>query len=191
VTVLWPAPRRFDDGSGGYAIGYEKSVVLPLRVQPNDASRPVTVRLDLAYGVCETMCVPARADLELILPVRSGDHDDLMAEAEARVPVATRIGATPAPAIVSVRQEAAGPRKRFVVDVAAKPGAAVDLFAEGPTPQWALPLPKPVDGAPKGVRRFVFDLDGLPPDVTTADGATLKLTAIVGDRAIEAAFRVD
>jgi len=123
--------------------------------------------------------------------VRSGDHDDLMAEAEARVPVATRIGATPAPAIVSVRQEAAGPRKRFVVDVAAKPGAAVDLFAEGPTPQWALPLPKPVDGAPKGVRRFVFDLDGLPPDVTTADGATLKLTAIVGDRAIEAAFRVD
>ena len=64
------------------------------------------------------------------------------------------------------------------------------LFAEGPTAQWALPLPEPVAGAPAGLQRFAFELDGLPPG-EKADGATLRLTAVSGDKAIEVAFRLD
>jgi hypothetical protein len=64
------------------------------------------------------------------------------------------------------------------------------LFAEGPTAQWALPLPEPVAGAPAGSQRFAFELDGLPPGAT-ASGATLRLTAVTSDSAIEVAFRLD
>src|SRR5215468_6275898 len=32
VTVLWPAPTRFDDGASGYSVGYHDQVVLPLRI---------------------------------------------------------------------------------------------------------------------------------------------------------------
>src|ERR1700741_5325551 len=32
VTVLWPAPTRFDDGASGYSVGYHDHVVLPLRI---------------------------------------------------------------------------------------------------------------------------------------------------------------
>ena len=32
VTVLWPAPKKFDDGAGGTALGYKQQVVLPLRI---------------------------------------------------------------------------------------------------------------------------------------------------------------
>src|ERR1700754_2564797 len=32
VTVLWPAPMKFDDGAGGQSLGYKKQVVLPLRI---------------------------------------------------------------------------------------------------------------------------------------------------------------
>ena len=32
VTVLWPAPMKFDDGAGGHSIGYKTQVVLPLRI---------------------------------------------------------------------------------------------------------------------------------------------------------------
>jgi len=70
------------------------------------------------------------------------------------------------------------------VDVTAPESRDVSLFAEGPTPDWALPVPKLVDHAPPGIKRFGFELDGLPPGAS-ADGAALKLTLIGGDRAYE------
>jgi hypothetical protein len=70
------------------------------------------------------------------------------------------------------------------------PAAAIALFAEGPTPEWALPVPVAVDGAPKGLQRFAFDLDGAPPGATY-DGAAIALTAVAGDAAIEVVTRLD
>src|SRR6059058_6595013 len=66
----------------------------------------------------------------------------------------------------------------------------VDLFAEGPTPEWALPVPTAVEGAPAGRQRFAFDLDGAPPGATY-DGARIALTAVAGDSAIEVTARLD
>ena len=42
VTVLYPAPMRFSDGAGGNSIGYKGVVVLPLRIVPEDAGKPMT-----------------------------------------------------------------------------------------------------------------------------------------------------
>jgi hypothetical protein len=78
---------------------------------------------------------------------------------------------------------------RVLVDVAA-PSGTVDLFAEGPTPDWALPVPSPVAGAPAGQQRFAFELDGLPPGAKP-DGATLTLTAVAGEQAVEVPYRLD
>ena len=44
VTVLWPAPKKFDDGAGGTSLGYKKQVVLPLRIVAKNADKPVTLR---------------------------------------------------------------------------------------------------------------------------------------------------
>jgi len=66
----------------------------------------------------------------------------------------------------------------------------VDLFAEGPTSHWALPVPAKIEGAPAGLQRFAFDLDGLPPGAS-ATGALITLTAVAGDHAIEVAIRLD
>ena len=48
----------------------------------------------------------------------------------------------------------------MLVDASAPAGKDVSLFVEGPTPDWALPVPK-VENSPPGVRRFSFELDGL------------------------------
>jgi len=69
-------------------------------------------------------------------------------------------------------------------------GTPVELFAEGPSADWALPVPTPVAGGPAGSRRFAFDIDGLPPGAT-ADGAIVTLTAVCPDAAIEVATRLD
>src|SRR6201992_3436470 len=36
VTVLWPAPKQFDDGAGGTSLGYHDQIVLPLRLVARD-----------------------------------------------------------------------------------------------------------------------------------------------------------
>jgi hypothetical protein len=65
----------------------------------------------------------------------------------------------------------------------------VNLFAEGPTPDWALPLPRRVNrSAPRHV--FTFSLEGLPLGAKP-EGAVLRLTAVSATGAIETAFRLD
>jgi hypothetical protein len=64
------------------------------------------------------------------------------------------------------------------------------LFAEGPTPHWALPVPAVVVGAPAGLTRFAFDLDGAPSGAKYA-GALITLTAVTAQDAIEVSFRLD
>jgi DsbC/DsbD-like thiol-disulfide interchange protein len=190
VTVLYPAPSRFPDGAGGNSIGYKGDVILPLHIVPQDKAKPTTLRLKLNYAVCEKLCIPAEANLELALTGAASSNDTSLDAAEARVPKAVQVGNPGTPAIVAVHRQEISGKPKIVVDVAAPSGAPVTLFAEGPTQEWALPLPEPIAGAPAGQRRFAFELDGLPPG-GTASGATLRLTAVSGDRAVEALFRLD
>jgi hypothetical protein len=71
-----------------------------------------------------------------------------------------------------------------LVDVATPDAKEVNLFVEGPTPDWALPVPAPVEHGPPGVKRFAFELDGLPPGANP-EGAALKLTLVGGERSYE------
>jgi DsbC/DsbD-like thiol-disulfide interchange protein len=192
VTIEWPAPERFSDGAGGNSIGYVDHLILPLRVVPEDATKRSSLRLKLGYAVCGNLCVPIEAKLALVL---SGDgaEETALEKAEIRVPRRITLGANGGPgkglAILGMRREPGDAHERVVVDVAAPAGEAVDLFVEGPTPEWSLPLPQEISGN-GATRRFSFDLDGLPPD-THADGATLIFTAVSPDDAIEVPAHLD
>ena len=191
ATLSWPAPRRFVD-DGGQSIGYDGNVIFPLRIVANNPAEPVVLRLKFDYAVCEKLCVPAEGNVELSLgatPIASMNGPAL-ATAEARVPTRASIGDHAGLAIRGIKQEPGVHYPRVIVDVAAPNGEAVDLFAEGPTPEWALPLPMPVADAPPGVHRFAFDLDGLPPG-QSAQGASLTLTATAGASAIEVKAALD
>jgi DsbC/DsbD-like thiol-disulfide interchange protein len=188
VTVLFPAPHAFND-EGGDSIGYKDDVIFPLRVVPRDAAKPVLLRLDLDYAICANLCVPITAKAELPLP-GNGSQDAALAASEARVPKPVALGGGGTLSIRAIRREDGGARPRIVVDVAAPADAKVALFAEGPTPDWGLPLPAPVAGAPAGLRRFAFDLDGLPPGASPK-GATLRITAVTDEAAIEATTQLD
>jgi DsbC/DsbD-like thiol-disulfide interchange protein len=191
ITPLWPAPEIFADGAGGHSIGYTGDLVLPLHVAPQTAGNPSLLHVKLGYAVCGDLCVPAEANLSLVLPGKSNTEDDALAAAEARVPRRVALGAGGSLAIRSVHRVTDGGHSRAVVDVTAPEGTAVDLFAEGPTPDWALPIPEPTAAAgTPGVRQFTFDLDGLPPGVKP-EGATLTLTAVSPTDAIEVQARLD
>ncbi|HKA73200.1 MAG TPA: protein-disulfide reductase DsbD domain-containing protein [Xanthobacteraceae bacterium] len=186
VTVKWPAPHRFSD-DGGQSIGYKEYVILPLVIEPDDANKPVKLRLHVDYAVCAKLCVPAEGKAEVMVTRDRTAHDATLAAAEARVPERRALGDTSSLSIRAIRRDASG---RIAVDLAAPEGSDVDLFAEGPTEAWAMPLPEPTPGAAAGLKRFMVTLDGLPPGAT-ATGATLTFTAVAGAAAIEVPYRVD
>jgi DsbC/DsbD-like thiol-disulfide interchange protein len=183
VNVLWPAPDHFVD-EAGQSIGYKDSVIFPLQITPQDPTKPITLRVALDYAVCEKLCVPAKGEAELVLSGGASSLAPLVEAAEARVPKRVPLGEGTVLAIDAVHRETLAGRQRVVVDTKEPAADPVVLYAEGPTADWALPLPEAVSTAPPGLRRFAFDLDGLPPGAS-ADGAVLTLTLVDGPNAIE------
>jgi DsbC/DsbD-like thiol-disulfide interchange protein len=181
VTVLWPAPMKFDDGAGGTALGYKQQVVLPLRIVAKNADKPVTLRAHVNYAVCDKICIPVEANSELAFASVASTEDGTLSDALNAVPKPANIGDPNPLTIRDVKREG---KTNVLVDVTAPEAKNVNLYVEGPTPDWALPVPKLVAQSPPGVKRFAFELDGLPPGVSP-DGAALKLTLVGGDRAYE------
>lgn len=188
VTVLWPAPERFPDGAGGNSIGYVGRLVLPLHIVQQDPAKRLLLHVKLGYAICANLCVPAEATLALTL---SGDgaEEAALEKEELRVPRRVAPGAGKGLAVISAHREPGGEHERVTVEVAAPKDAPVDLFVEGPTPDWSLPLPEP-SGSDGERRRFTFDLDGLPPGASAKD-VTLTFTAVSGDAAIEVPIHLD
>lgn len=189
VAVDFPAPHAWRDETGT-AIGYKHAVIFPLRITAQDARQPVTLVLAFDYAVCERLCVPVSDEAQLQILPSATVGDAALVTAQARVPVKSVIGADAPLSIRAVTQEGGGSAPRIVVDVAAPAGEKVELFAEGPAPDWALPVPEPAAQGPGGTQRFIFVVDGAPPGVDPK-GATLLLTAVAGDRAIEVPFHLD
>jgi DsbC/DsbD-like thiol-disulfide interchange protein len=188
VTVLWPAPQRIPE-QGLHAIGYTKDVILPLLVEPQDSKLPMTLHLQVDYAVCEKLCVPAQGTAQLALTRGPSSRDGALARAQLRVPKRLALGEGLL-AIRSVQRERSAPRSRVIIDVAAPADAGVELFVEGPSSDWALPLPTAGGAGGAGLQRFAFDLDGAPPGAHY-EGARITVTAVAGDDAIEVAAALD
>src|ERR1700689_4239484 len=92
VTVLWPAPTKFDDGAGGHSMGYHNQIVLPLRIVAKNADRPVTLRADINYAVCEKICIPVEANAELSFASVASTEDGTLSAALDTVPKPASIG---------------------------------------------------------------------------------------------------
>ena len=187
VTVLWPAPKKFDDGAGGVSLGYHDQIVLPLRIVAKNVDKPVTLRAEINYAVCEKLCIPVEANAELAFNSVASTEDSALFAALDTVPKPANVGDPNPLTIRDVEREG---KSEVLVDVVTPDNRPVNLFVEGPTPDWGLPVPKPVEHSPPGVKRFSFQLDGVPPGVNP-DGAALKLTLVGGDRSYEFNINLD
>ncbi|WP_127091202.1 protein-disulfide reductase DsbD domain-containing protein [Aquabacter cavernae] len=181
AAVDFPAPRRFSDGASGFSIGYKGgSVILPVRVELDAADKPTRLDLTLDFAVCEALCVPAQAQLSLDVAPGGAKPNPALAAARALLPSPAPVGgAAPAVASFSVDSKATPP---VLEVIASTTGEKADLFVEGPTDAWALPLPSRAPDS-SGRTRFTLALDGLPSGATW-QGAQLNLTLVDGPRAV-------
>lgn len=182
ATALFPAPHLFKDETGN-SLGYKDRVIFPVRVTAKDKTKPVTLKLKLEYAVCERLCVPAEGRAELKLPAGIGEFAAALKEAQARVP---RIVDAAAIGLTAKRAEGGG--KPSVLVEIAKASPKTELFVEGPTGEWALPIPVRAAGT---ANTFTFELDGLPTGSDPKKAADLTYTIVDGETAYEVKTHLD
>ena len=186
AKVSYPAPHLYTDETGN-TLGYKDHVIFPVSVTPKRPGQPVTLHVKVDYAICDKLCVPAKGEAELTLAPGPSANAATLAAAEATVPKPV----APAKLGLTVKRTADGQKPAVAVDVAAPNGAPVEVFVEGPSGEWALPVPKEIAGAPAGKRRFSFLLDGLPPGVSPQAPVELTFTVVEGSKAFETKAHLD
>lgn len=91
--IQWPYPERIPYGPL-VNFGYEDRVVFPVEISPPDVidGDSVLLKARVEYLVCEDICIPEHAELEVDLPVSSGrpsrdpDNADFFAGARQKIP---------------------------------------------------------------------------------------------------------
>jgi DsbC/DsbD-like thiol-disulfide interchange protein len=170
VELFFPAPKRIKEADGGEAFGYEGGVVFPLRAKFRDPAKPATLKLNADFAVCEKVCLPAKAHLELKLSSASvSPYAGAIGAAFAAVPRVVALkdfGALEARAADSWRlcaPHAEGPPR--------------DLFVEAPEGWWLKVAPARAD---EGRDCFALTVGDKPKDATLPIPLRLTLTGGAG-----------
>jgi len=195
AVVGLPAPSRLW-GNEGQNIGYKGEVVFPVLVTLAEPSRPAVLRLDLFYGLCREICIPAQVQLEIPVggaglgPVSGGAGSSLesarhagllstavealpvrLADSEASNAVAVRPAGAQLPRLVSAWVDRDGELPEAVFSVAFPEfSERNDLFVEPPAGLY-LAMTRKVEGAAAGEKPGPDRADGSRADDHADDGS--------------------
>jgi DsbC/DsbD-like thiol-disulfide interchange protein len=169
VEAEFPAPRRIKEADGSEAFGYEGSVTFPLRIEPRDAGKPVSLALHVNFAVCEKICLPAEARLKLTLTGAASPHAAQVEAALAAVPRAIPPK--------DFGELAAADAQSWRLCAPAQAGPPRDLFVEPPPLWWLTSAAEPGE---KGKACFRIALRDRPKDAALPVALRLTLTGGAG-----------
>ena len=158
----------------GETIGFAGEVVFPVLIEPLDGAKPVTLRLQLEYGLCKEICIPAKAELVADAGIADPAAGAVLQAAMAILP--QRLG----PDAARLARAPEGLR----LQLALPQGAVVqDVFVEG--------APLSYFRAPErqGSKNLILPVDGMQ-DVSLLKGSSLNLTVTTVGAAYEISAQV-
>ncbi len=85
VSINWPTPKVFDQ-NGLRSVGYEDSLVIPLRIEPTSDAEPVRLNAKMELGVCSDVCVPHELEFSALIDNNSLTPSPIIAAALAQRP---------------------------------------------------------------------------------------------------------
>lgn len=137
VAYEWPRPIPFET-FGELTIGYKEALVLPVRLTPRDAAAPVEVRLELFFGVCKDICIPAEATLTARLdPAAPPEGRERIEAALAERPLEPyEAGVTGATCALAPRKEGVAVTARIAFAQPPAPGLIAVIEAESRPDLW-------------------------------------------------------
>lgn len=150
VEVKHPAPRKMGEGDRAYA-GYKSRVAFPFSA-PTQAGKNPAINLSMLIGVCEEICIPARAEFKI--PELALLQTDLGAKSVLTSARLTVPKLKPADLFEIVTTEL--PNRRLEIEIKSPDGfGEADLFVEGPN-EWHL---LPAERGPVREGKLIFELD--------------------------------
>ncbi|MCA3563557.1 MAG: cytochrome C biogenesis protein [Methylocystis sp.] len=189
AEVHFPAPRRFDDGAGGVSFGYlDPELILPVTIAAADPAKPVRLRLQADYAVCEKLCVPAAGAAELDFSASgNGAYAEAIRKAMAMTPRKAALGKGGPLQVAGLGKGEES--EQFFVAVRNAGPERPELFIEG-EPPWFLDVKAFSSATSSAPARFTVQVveRDRAPDCT---GADLTLTLVSGAEAIESRVRLD
>jgi len=132
IEVRWPAPKRFIN-KYGMTIGYKNEVVLPIIIVPKDKNAPIQLALELNYGVCLDICLPANAKITLDIKPgnpKTGPFNRKLQRFVKKVP--KTLTSPPGLRVKNLKLSGSGEQTVLAFEVENPAGEAlVDVFVEG------------------------------------------------------------
>ncbi|WP_457091778.1 protein-disulfide reductase DsbD domain-containing protein [Microvirga sp. P5_D2] len=180
IDIQWPAPKRHEDAAG-VAYVYGRKVILPVVMKPEQADKPIKLALAVDYGICKDICIPANAELSLLLCDPGMDRASIE-QFQARVPRLQSLGAQGDLSVVAVAAKEQADKPALAVKVRVPAGTKPSLFAEGPD-NWYLSA-----STPDADNGFTVTIEEKPKD---AGPVPLRLTLVAGDKAVETEVSLD
>ncbi|HJS31791.1 MAG TPA: protein-disulfide reductase DsbD domain-containing protein [Alphaproteobacteria bacterium] len=181
VAMRWPAPARFEL-FGLDTFGYGDQVVFPLDVRVARPGEPVKLAAKVDYLICEKICIPYTAELNLTLPAGAANpspHAHLIDRFNARVP-----GDGGGAGLAIERASWSGGKDPAIVvgSRAMTPFVAPDVYVEGPD-GWSFGRAEArlSDGGARAILRLPLRAGGKE----SLAGREVRLTLVDGDRSAE------
>lgn len=184
VEIAWPVPSRLPDADGTI-LGYQDRVIFPLLVTPKDPKQPVSLTLTIDFGLCDTLCVPAKATLTRSL-ASGGAARSSIESFLARAPKKTGLNGTASPSVMTVEAKTKTPAALVLSVRSSSP--LQDVIIEGPE-TWYFGQPTITRGE-DGVYRVMAHVEQKPSSATFG-GLDLTITAIAEDGATETGLALD
>lgn len=172
AEVLYPAPRRYVDPEGE-TIGFAQPVVFPVELEKIDAALPVRLELQLDFGLCKEICIPASVRFSAKTGASDAAAGALIDAALAKVPEKkgqARLEAADGGILAQIRLPNDLPIE--------------DVLVEG------LPLAYFRQPRAMGIEKILIPMDG-NHGLSVLRGAEVVLTVIAGQKAFEIPARVD
>ena len=140
------------------------------------------MRADINYAVCEKLCIPVEANAELAFASVASTEDSALFAALDTVPKPANVG-DPNP--LTIRDVKRDGKSTVLVDVRhAGRRQRSTCSSRDRRRTGRCRCRNCSNTARPGVKRFAFELDGVPPG-TNPEGAALKLTLVGGDHSYE------
>lgn len=176
AELSFPAPSRHDEGDFTWA-GYASPVAFPVIFTAKDPTQPATLDADVFLGICQTICIPVKAEFHLDPAEDAANPDD----AEA---VKAALAALPSPASPEFGATVTG-RSGTSLTIAAKvPGdpSTADIFLAS---DGTFSFGTPKRSVKNGRVEFSVEIDG--PDAMPA-GTAIFYTLVSGAAATDGRF---
>ena len=81
IRIDWPTPKSFEI-LGLTSLGYENKVIFPLTVKLENKDKTTNIDLNVNYLVCNNICIPGNANLNLDIPPGESNYTKFYHEIE-------------------------------------------------------------------------------------------------------------